>query len=372
MERLTLKYRPKNYNDLIGQKHVVTILNKMHEKNVIPSGLLLQGSRGTGKTTVARIYAMKLNCTSADSPCGVCTSCKAIIDGTSNSVAEIDAASHGNVDDIRQIKDRSQYGHGGKYRVWLIDEAHSLSRKANDALLKVLEEPPVNTVFILVTTEPEEILETVRSRLMPFEFRRVVPSDIVERLKYVCDSEGMVYNEKVLYSIAEFVEGGVRNALMMIEQLYYYPDGLTSLEAFYDLYGVVGNTIYDDLFLLILDGEHEKGQRLIVDSFSRASEGGLFIKGMIKYLTNILIYKQGVERNVNIDIAKSIGMDSLFKMINLLWAMMSRVKYSTGIIGFAPHILYCSLVELLGSIERQKVVECLSTNDVLDEFKDLL
>src|SRR6187397_78319 len=216
---MALKYRPRTFDDLVGQVSVQVILREMVKRDAVPSALLFDGVRGSGKTTSARILAASLNCEADSRPCGVCPSCKSIFDGSSLDVQEIDAASNGLVSDIRALVEQVLYSTGGRYRVVLLDECHSMSREAMNALLKTLEEPPPSTVFVLLTTEPSKILDTIVSRCMKFTFRRISVADIVGRLEWICAQEDLAVEPALIRAIAERADGGMRDAVMTLDQV---------------------------------------------------------------------------------------------------------------------------------------------------------
>lgn len=216
---LALKYRPKKFPELVGQKAVYGFLAKMVEHNSVPTALLFEGSHGTGKTSAARILSAALNCNDADSPCGTCASCVAVFEGTSLDMIEIDAASNGLVDDVRALRETLNYDTPGKRRLVLLDEAHGMSKAAFNALLKTLEEPPEDTTFVLLSTDPAKILDTVKSRCMPFMFRRVPVPEIVVRLNDIVSLEDLRVEESLLSLIAERSAGSMRNAIVELDRI---------------------------------------------------------------------------------------------------------------------------------------------------------
>jgi DNA polymerase-3 subunit gamma/tau len=339
----------------------------MHEKGYAPPGMLFQGSRGTGKTTMARIFAASVNCTGLTYPCKECNSCKAVIRRTSPSVIEIDAASHGLIADVRDIEDRCQYGHGGKWRVWIIDEAHGLSRAANDALLKILEEPPPETTFILVTTEPDKIIETVKSRTMIFEFRRLKVHDIATRLLHVCKEEEIGAEAGALVGISEYVEGGMRNAVMILEQLSYYKNPIT-YDDFKEFFGVIGREGFDELMLTLVRRNYQRGVELIEEFFRRSSEGRYFLKCWSKYLLDLLLYKEGVDTIVTENVVNRVDKTDLLKAIDIIWEALIQVRYSTDLQNDIPRLIYAKMVGVFKVLDSDTVVMEDETLEVLREY----
>jgi DNA polymerase-3 subunit gamma/tau len=223
-ESLALKYRPVRFCDVAGQRPAMAVLYAMASRRRMHSALLLSGNRGSGKTTTARIVASAVNCTEEVGPpeswpCGTCPSCKSITAGSSLDVLEIDAASNGGVDEIRSLRKLTQFAPTGNCRVVILDEVHSASRDAFNALLKILEEPPPATMFILLTTEHAKILPTVASRCMHFGFRRLPPEVITERLAWICQQEQLVMEPELLREISDRADGAMRDAVVLLDQM---------------------------------------------------------------------------------------------------------------------------------------------------------
>lgn len=229
---LPLKYRPRTLGEIRGQEYVQkTISNAILSGKIAPA-YLFAGSHGTGKTSCARILAKSLNCSSSDgptiSPCGLCQSCRSIEKGTNLDVAEIDAASHNGVDDARKLIERSNFAPAmGRYRIFILDECHQLTQQAFNALLKCLEEPPARVVFILCTTESNKVLATITSRCQVFSFRALAVSAIVEQLTHIAKQEAIEIADEAKYAIARVAEGGLRDALQILEQLSLLGEKIT-------------------------------------------------------------------------------------------------------------------------------------------------
>jgi DNA polymerase-3 subunit gamma/tau len=262
MIALARRYRPKRFADLLVQDHVAAVLRGAVARGRVGHGYLLTGPRGVGKTTAARILAMALNCPNRDpsgDPCGECENCLRIWNGSANlDVVEIDAASNRGVDDARELRERAMYAasQAGHHKVYIVDEAHMLTREAWNALLKILEEPPPGVVFVFATTEPQKIAATaapVLSRLQRFDFRRIGPAAIRSRLRAVLEGEGIAADDDALTLIARHADGGMRDALSVLDQCLSMGEGAVTADRVREVLGLVGDELFAETLALVAE-----------------------------------------------------------------------------------------------------------------------
>ncbi|MBD3319947.1 MAG: DNA polymerase III subunit gamma/tau [Chitinivibrionales bacterium] len=288
---LARKWRPLSFEDVIGQEHITNTLKKAIEKNRVAHAYVFTGTRGVGKTTTARILARALNCENGPTPnpCGVCESCKNIISGSSFDVLEIDGASNNKVDDIRDLRDNVSYSSmGGKFRVFVIDEVHMLTKQAFNALLKTLEEPPKSVIFIFATTEPYKIPETILSRCQRYDFRRISTGQILSRLEHICTSENISFDSKALVIIARKAEGSMRDALSLLDQVYSFCHDSLEEKEVRSVLGLVDSEIYS----AIIDAIAKKDPAPVLASVQNILDQGFdlheFIVGLEEHIRNLL------------------------------------------------------------------------------------
>jgi DNA polymerase III subunit gamma/tau len=262
-QSLYRKYRPQRFSEVVGQGHATKTLQNAITEDRVAHAYLFSGPRGTGKTSTARILAKALNCTAPEGaePCNKCSSCIEITEGSSLDVVEIDAASHGSVDDARDLRERVAYAPvGGRWRTYIIDECHMLSAAANNALLKVLEEPPGHVVFVFATTEPHKVLQTLLDRCQRYEFRAIGPSDLASHLAQVVEAEGITADDDVLSMVASRASGSARDALSLLDQLTSFAGPKVGFE---DLSRLLG-AMPDEVLFEAVDAisEHDVGAAL--------------------------------------------------------------------------------------------------------------
>ncbi len=287
------KFRPDNFEDVKGQEHIVTTLKNQMKADRIGHAYLFCGTRGTGKTTVAKIFARAVNCENPEegNPCGECPTCKAIAAGVSMNVIEIDAASNNGVDNIREIVDEVSYSPAqGKYKVYIIDEVHMLSIGAFNALLKTLEEPPSYVIFILATTEVHKIPITILSRCQRYDFKRISIETIVDRLKELMQAEAVEVEEKALRFVAKAADGSMRDALSLLDQCiaFHFGSKLT-YDMVLDVLGAVDTSIFSKMLRLIIEKNIIGAIELLEEMIMQGRELGQFVTDFTWYLRNLLL-----------------------------------------------------------------------------------
>jgi DNA polymerase III subunit gamma/tau len=344
---LARRYRPRKFADLLVQDHVAAALRGAVSKNRVGHGYLLTGPRGVGKTTAARILAMALNCenrTGDGEPCGECPTCLRIWNGSANlDVVEIDAASNRGVDDARDLRERAMYAASqeGHHKVYIIDEAHMLTREAWNALLKILEEPPPGVVFVFATTEPQKIANTaapVMSRLQRFDFRRIGPAAIESRLKSVLAAEGIEAANDALLLIARHADGGMRDALSVLDQCLSFGDGPLDAERVREVLGLVGDDSYAAVLTLVANrtpGEVFHVMDALVDAGADLTE---FASGLAEMLRALVMHHYGVPAEaipestqaVIAAAADQIGPEDAVRMLKLLGEAEPAIRRSAN------------------------------------------
>lgn len=287
------KYRPQSFKDVIGQDFTVKALSNAIKLNKIANAYLFCGPRGTGKTSSARIFAKSLNCINGPTvePCQKCQSCQDVTNASGLDVIEIDAATNRGIDDAKELINKVQYAPmNGKYKIFIIDEVHMLSKEAFNALLKTFEEPPKNVIFILATTEPHKVIETIVSRCQRFDFRRITIDDIVKRLREISDIEKINITDEALYSIAKNVSGGMRDSLALLDQASIL--GIEKQITKETIEDLIGKLTFDVLFNLsdiILKGDIETSIKEIEKIYEKGSDPRNFVENYIEFLRNVIL-----------------------------------------------------------------------------------
>lgn len=338
------KWRPVSFRDVRGQDHVVQTLKNQIVSERIGHAYLFCGTRGTGKTSIAKIFAKAVNCEHPidGSPCGECQTCKNIASGSSLNVVEIDAASNNGVENIREIRDEVQYPPTeGKYRVYIIDEVHMLSTGAFNALLKTLEEPPSYVIFILATTEVQKIPVTVLSRCQRYDFKRITVDTIVEHLKKLIEAEQIQVEDKALAYIAKAADGAMRDALSLLDQCVAFHYGeLLTYDNVLDVLGAVDVTVFGRLFRAVVENRTRDCIKDLEDLVIQGRELGQFVTDFIWYLRNLLIIKSVDEaesmldmstenRNLIKEEAGLIDSETLLRYIRVFSDLSNQLRYAS-------------------------------------------
>lgn len=294
-QALYREWRSQTFDDLIGQGIVTQTLKNAIMQQKISHAYLFTGPRGTGKTSAAKIFSKAINCLNPvdGEPCNVCQNCIGITEGRINDVLEIDAASNNGVEEIRDIRDKVKYAPTQvPYKVYIIDEVHMLSTGAFNALLKTLEEPPAHVIFILATTEPHKIPATIISRTQRFDFKRISQHDIEGRLRYILEEKGISFEEQALKLIARSAEGGMRDALSIMDQGISYSDGVLTFSDAIEVTGSLTNQMMDDYLLACSKGETEDALGIMNDLLTGGKESNRIIENLLVHCRDILMYQQ--------------------------------------------------------------------------------
>ncbi|MGI6123802.1 MAG: DNA polymerase III subunit gamma/tau [Acetivibrionales bacterium] len=369
------KWRPMTFEDVIEQRHIVTTLKNSIKNNTVSHAYLFCGTRGTGKTTLAKIFARAINCLnpSDGSPCNECLTCKGILDGSVIDVIEIDAASNNGVDDVREIKEAVMYVPAvTRYKVYIIDEVHMLSTGAFNALLKTLEEPPANVVFILATTEPHKLPATILSRCQRFDFKRITNKGIEERLKDIAKDCGVSIEDDAIRLIARISEGGMRDAISLLDQCITIGNTEITHKEVIEISGLSAAEAVDSFAKAIVNKDAHIALNAIKDAMEEGRDLKPFCNQLIMWFRNLMLIKTGGEALSLVDLsdeelrpikeaANIIDFDRTLKVIQELSETESQLRWAENprIIMEVTAVKLCSDVPVYTS----------DSDDVLSKFE---
>jgi DNA polymerase-3 subunit gamma/tau len=338
------KFRPTEFSDVKGQDHIVTTLKNQIGADRIGHAYLFCGTRGTGKTTIAKIFAKAVNCEHPvdGNPCGECASCRAIAAGTSMNVIEIDAASNNGVDNIREIRDEVAYSPTeGKYKVYIIDEVHMLSIGAFNALLKTLEEPPSYVIFILATTEVHKIPITILSRCQRYDFHRITTETIIDRLRELMVKEQVEVEDRALAYVAKAADGSMRDALSLLDQcIAFYLGQKLTYDHVLEVLGAVDIDVFSDMFRKICAQDLTAVIRELEQIILQGRELSQFVTDFIWYLRNLLMLKSDQDMEAILDVSSDhlvqmkeeaalIDADTLMRYIRVFSELSGQIRYAS-------------------------------------------
>lgn len=336
---LATKYRPQSFSGIVGQQAVSQLLQKMVERGVTPPAILLTGSRGSGKTSTARVLGAALNCESeVEKPCGKCPSCLSVFDGTSISYREIDASTNGLVADIRALQEQILYTTPGAVQVYALDEAQGFSSSASNALLKTLEEVPEGVIFILISTDPDKIISTIRSRCMTFQFRHVAPEVIAQRLYEVKQAEQLDIDDEILIALADRADGALRDAMMSLDQLSRA--GITDYHTYQELFGQ--QDFAPKLLEAMVDGDQVRAFEVLDEYIAATGNPSQVLASLVHTIKDIMVIQGGgstalraTPLKVRAELAKRMPPVVLFTAMKTLWDLKIKTRVGDNSYGLS-------------------------------------
>lgn len=337
---LSRKYRPKSFNEIVGQGHIVNTLVNAIQTNRVAHAYLFAGPRGVGKTSMARILSKALNCLEGptDTPCNKCGICESIRNGNDIDVLEIDGASNRGIDEIRSIRQNVGYAPAiARYKIYIIDEVHMLTKEAFNAILKTLEEPPRHVKFIFATTSPNRVPDTVQSRCQRFDFKNISVSDISDRLAHICKAENILVEDGVLQVIARYAMGGLRDSESILDQLASFCHERITLKDIHEILGVVSEEEIAGLIDSFIDKNPEASLKIFNEITEKGKDVDGFIDQLLSYIRDLLLVSicgngsglmDTISRDINLlrQQASRVSMDTLMYMIQLISETKSKVK----------------------------------------------
>ena len=376
------KYRPSSFDDLVGQNYVSQIIKKEILNNQISHAYLFSGPRGTGKTSTAKIIAKMINCLNLGddgTPCGKCVNCMNI--NNNNDVVEIDAASNNGVDEIRELRDKiNLVPTTSKYKIYIIDEVHMLTIQAFNALLKTLEEPPAHVIFILATTELHKIPITVVSRCQKFQFVKFSMDDVVSRLSMISKNEKIKINEEALCEIARLSDGGLRDAINMLDQLSSYKSGTIEVEDVYNLNGILS---YVDIYSLLIN-IHEQNTEFIIKFIENIDKNGndvvRFLDDFLSFLKDVMLFINSskvvniVEKQNKIEeISNIYSFDQLYDIVFSVNDLLNKIKNSSCSTVLVTVFFLKLSISLFGDVRKKNDNEVIIKEnvEVIDKVNSL-
>ncbi|EJM6035895.1 DNA polymerase III subunit gamma/tau [Enterococcus faecalis] len=355
-------WRSQRFDDVVGQKAITQTLKNAIVQKKTSHAYLFTGPRGTGKTSAAKIFAKAINCKHSQDgePCNVCETCVAITEGRLNDVIEIDAASNNGVEEIRDIRDKAKYAPTqAEYKVYIIDEVHMLSTGAFNALLKTLEEPPQNVIFILATTEPHKIPLTIISRTQRFDFKRISTQDIVDHMAHIMQEMAIDYEEQALYVIGRAAEGGMRDALSILDQTISFSDEKVTLEDAMQVTGSLTYEMMDHYIQCCVAGDVERALEGLESILGEGKEARRFLEDLLLYCRDLLMYQQapkllaekaGTLTEAFKELATQTPAEKIYQLIQILSDTQNEIRFTNN----ANIYLEVATVKLAKTVQPNK------------------
>lgn len=366
------KYRPQTFDDLVGQTHVVRTLKNAIEQKRLAHAYLFVGPRGTGKTSTARILAKALNCIKGPTvtPCGVCDNCKEISGGNSLDVLELDAASNRGIDDVRELRDNVRYAPAkGKYKIYIIDEVHMLTKEAANALLKTLEEPPQHVIFCLATTEPEKLPITILSRCQRFDLHRIPANLIAQHLQFIAKKEKVKLELNAAHAIARGADGGLRDAESMLDQLVAFCGETIAESDVLNVFGFTSEQTVAEFTERILRGQPAEALAVLDEQMAAGKEMMTLMSDLITHLRDLLVFKvkpDALAEEVGSELQSSLGQEAALIETDRLLELIEQFAEAEGRMKWAPNkklhfeVAVIKAIQTLGQVTLTDVIENLT------------